>query len=365
MRGTAFFASAVSGALALILCPAAGGTLPRALQDRPNEVLGPQIHFVYAVPRDGVDRQLDSSGTIEGSVTSFLRWFARQTGGPTLRVDTYQGSLDVTFVRLAASDAAIASRGAFVRNAVEEELHGLGFNRPDTIYSVYYDGSSTYACGGAAWPPLVPGNVVVMYLHGRPPGSIPCDTQAFVGPNDEPAYWEYAMLHDTIHALGIVPTCAPHHTLSGHVSDSPSDLMYSGFAPWTFPLQLDIGHDDYYKHGHAGCLDLADSRYLTSAGPAPTLSISSFALSTPRAGRKVTARLKVELGGAPVTTAAVTCSARVRGRVLGALARRFRGSAAECTWRIPAFSRGRRLSGLVRVTSGSARVTRTFSVVVR
>jgi hypothetical protein len=173
------------------------------------------------------------------------------------------------------------------------------------------------------------------------------------------------MLHDTIHALGVVPTCAPHHTLNGHVSDSPSDLMYSGDAPWTFPLRLDIGHDDYFRHGHANCLDLADSPYLTSAGPAPTLSISSFALSPARAGRKVAARLKVELGGALVTTADVTCSARVRGRVLRALVRRFRGSTAECTWRIPAFSRGRRLSGLVRVTSGPARVTRAFSVAVR
>jgi len=365
LRRATFLASAVWGALALLLCPAASGALPRALQDRPNEVLGPQIHFMYVVPRDGVDRQLDSSGTIEGSVTSFLRWFARQTGGPTLRIDTHDGSLDVTFVRLAASDAAIASRGAFVRNAVEEELHGLGFNRPDTIYSVYYDGSSTYSCGGAAWPPVVPGNVVVMYLHGRPPGFPACDSNGFAGPNDAPGYWEYAMLHDTIHALGVVPTCAPHHTLNGHVSDSPSDLMYSGDAPWTFPLRLDIGHDDYFRHGHANCLDLADSAYLTSAGPAPTLSILSFALSPARAGRKVAARLKVELGGALVTTADVTCSARVRGRVLRALVRRFRGSTAECTWRIPAFSRGRRLSGLVRVTSGPARVTRAFSVAVR
>ena len=134
MSRAAFPAGAVSALLALLLCPAAGGALPRSAQDRPNDVVGPQIHFVYAVPRDGIDRALDTSGGIEGSATSFLRWLSRQTGGATLRVDTYQGSIDVTFIRLAATDAAIASRGAFVRNAVEEELHGMGFNRPDTIY---------------------------------------------------------------------------------------------------------------------------------------------------------------------------------------------------------------------------------------
>jgi hypothetical protein len=53
------------------------------------------------------------------------------------------------------------------------------------------------------------------------------------------------MIHEIMHALGFVPTCAPHQTLAGHVSDSPNDVMYAGGAPWA-PSTLDVGHDDYY-----------------------------------------------------------------------------------------------------------------------
>jgi hypothetical protein len=80
-----------------------------------------------------------------------------------------------------------------------------------------------------------------MYLRGRPPGSIPCDTTGLAPVGAPPGHWEFAMLHDLLHGLGLVATCAPHHHLSGHASDSPNDLMWSGNAPWQLPPQLDIG----------------------------------------------------------------------------------------------------------------------------
>ena len=65
------------GLLVLLLtgiCGAAAAAptaLPRATQDRPDEVRGPQLHAVYAVPSDGGDRGLDTSGAIAASVASF------------------------------------------------------------------------------------------------------------------------------------------------------------------------------------------------------------------------------------------------------------------------------------------------------
>ena len=84
------------------------------------------------------------------------------------------------------------------------------------------------------------------------------------------------MIHEVLHALGFVPTCAPHHTSAGHVSDSPADLMYAGSAPWT-PSTLDLGHDDYYDAQVPGCLDLATSPYLASAQPAATTTAATAA----------------------------------------------------------------------------------------
>lgn len=57
-------------AAAFVLAPPAGAALPRTTEDRPDEALGSQVHFVYAVPADGVDRALDTSGAIGRSVTS-------------------------------------------------------------------------------------------------------------------------------------------------------------------------------------------------------------------------------------------------------------------------------------------------------
>jgi len=248
---------------AMAFASPAGAALPRATEDRPDEALGSQVHFVYAVPADGVDRALDTSGAIGRSVDSFVRWLAGETGGPSLRVDTFSGELDVTFVRLEETDAQFAARGAFVVTAIEAELERRGYlGKPSRIHAVYYDGSSTYACGGAFWPPLLLGKVIAMYLHGL--GGL-CSLPV----GESLGYWEFAMLHDIFHA------CAPHHTLSGHVSDSPNDLMWSGDQPWQLPPRLDIGRDDYWGHGRSDCVDVSQSPYLTSAPSTRTLTVTT------------------------------------------------------------------------------------------
>lgn len=264
MRGALLAAAFLVSAL-----PAAAGSgaLPRATADRPDVAQGPQIHVVYAVASDGTDRGLDTNGTIEASVRAWNGWLAGQTGGKGgLRIDTSAGSVDITFVPLPETDAQIAARGAFVRDELERLLHAAGLNAPDKVYAVYYDGTSTFACGGGAWPPTLPGNVAAMYLHGLPSGPVPCDRNP-IAPNGQPGYIDFSMLHELLHTLGFVPTCATHHTRAGHVSDATNDLMYAGDAPWQLPPLLDVGHDDYFAAGRAGCLDLAASPYLEGSPP--------------------------------------------------------------------------------------------------
>jgi hypothetical protein len=352
--------------LALLAPGAADAALPRSTVDRLDEQRGPQIHFVYAVPADGQDRRLDESGALEGSIASFQAWLAAETSGPNLRVDTYQGSLDITFFRLAAPDATLAARGAFVREGVEQELRAAGFDRADRIYAVYYDGSSTTACGGAFWPPQLQGNAVVMYLRGRPPGAF-CENNGFAAASAPPTYWEYAMLHDLLHGLGFVATCAPHHHLAGHVSDFANDLMWAGSQPWSFPARLDIGRDDYYGHGRTDCADLARSPYLTSnAPPPPVLNVVRFTATTRATpGRVFDATLAVTVDGAPATTGAARCAAKLGTRALRPIAASFSGSAARCRWRLPATARGKRLTGSVQAVVGQLSAKRTFTRAVR
>ena len=180
-------------------------------------------------------------------------------------MDTFQSSLDITFLHLSRTDAEVSSNGAYVRDVIERDLKAAGFNIANKIYAVYYDGRSTYACGGGAWPPSLPGVVAALYLLGEPPGAPPCWTNEFASPNGPPGYLEFSMLHEILHTLGFVATCAPHHTRSGHVSDSPQDLMYAGDDPWS-PSVLDFGHDDYFMHGTPSCLDLAQNSFLGASG---------------------------------------------------------------------------------------------------
>lgn len=339
------------------------GALPRAETDRPDEVVGPQIHVVYAVPSDGTDRQLDTSGAIEGSVASFQAWLAAQTGGARLRVDTYQGSLDITFARLDKPDAEIAARGAFVREEIEAYLDRRGLTTAGKIYAVYYDGTSTYSCGGASWPPYVPGRLTAMYLNGLPQGPVPCGSNPLR--SGEPGYWEFAMLHDILHTFGIVGQCAPHHTRAGHVSDSANDLMWSGDAPWQLPPQLDIGRDDYYGHGRSDCPDLARNEYLTTTPVAPPVTeVIAYSVGRARAGRSFSVSLQIEVNGELPSAGATKCSARVGTKKLRARAR-FSSGFGRCTWTLPRTTAGKRVGGTIRVVTEAGSATRRFSVRVR
>ena len=227
----------------------------------PDDLSGAQVHLVYAIPADGVDRALDTNGTIAGTVSVWESWLAGQTGGSVLRLDTYHGVDDITFVRLPQSDAEMASHGVYVRDVIEADLRAAGLIVAGKIYAVYYDGSSMSSCGGGSWPPELVGSVGALYLHGAPPGAPACDTNVFASQGEKPGYLDFAMLHELLHVLGFVPSCAPHAVLRGHVSDSNTDLMYAGPLPWN-PTTLDVGRDDYYGAHIPGCLDLADSPYL-------------------------------------------------------------------------------------------------------
>jgi hypothetical protein len=237
----------------------------RSVENRPDENAGAQVQVVYALPADGEDRHMDTDGTISASVDAIQAWLAGETGGRTLRFDTYNSEYDILFFQSRRADADLAAEGAFVRDALEAEMEQEGIIAPGKVYAVYYDGLSTYACGGGAWPPSLPGVVAAMYLKGDIPSVYDCTLNAFASAIDEPDSAEYVMLHEILHTLGFLAPCAPNEHSEGHASDSHFDLMYSGPEEEGDPRVLDFGHDDYYNHSKPGCPDFADSEYLSDA----------------------------------------------------------------------------------------------------
>lgn len=246
---------------------------PRALVDLPDDDPGYQVHILYVVASDGEDRELDTNGAVERSVAAWNEWLASQTEGRRLRLDRVDGALDVTFVRLDRTDAQINAYAPYVRDHLETELILKGFNAPNKIYHVYYDGGNeqTGTCGGAARPPTLPGTVGAIYLNAIPLVGAPCHSNSLAASVDSPGYLEFASLHEIVHGLGFVPDCAPNLTdyqfagtnraASGHVSDSNTDLMYAGPLSWN-PSVVDFNGDDYFEADLPDCLDLADSAFL-------------------------------------------------------------------------------------------------------
>ena len=242
--------------------------IERATTDRPDEKTGRQVHLMYVVPSDGIDEQLDQTGTLEGSARIWNAWLAAQTGGKELRIDTHGGGkVDVTYLKLARTDAQMNVAGGNVRAQLEFQLLLNGFNSVDKVYLVYYGGDGD-GCGRGAWPPTLPGNVGAVYI-GAAAG---CTDTPFATGTEPPAFLEFMALHETMHVLGFAAACSPHHTETGHVSDGVTDLMYSGrqagAQPWR-PSTLDINLDDYYGLAVPGCLDLSNSAFLDPlpAGP--------------------------------------------------------------------------------------------------
>ena len=244
-------------------------TRDRAVTDRPDDVPGPQVHFLYVVPSDGADGQLDTNGAMEQSIARIERWFVTQAGSQDLRVDTYNGVPDITFVRLPHSDAQATAVNPWPLWVIGEDLVAAGFNDPAKAYAAFYDGHSTWACGGAKSPALP--KLGAMYLQAWPTGDWgPCrDAPGFGTGTDRPGYFEIGLLHEVMHVIGFAPSCAPHVTEVDHVDDSPTDLMYhpdaKSPAGWNWQnAVLDFNRDDYYRANVPGCPDLSNSPYLAS-----------------------------------------------------------------------------------------------------
>jgi hypothetical protein len=239
--------------------------LPYNASDRADDVEGFQIHFLYILPSDGVDDFLDVNGKIALSAAAMNSWLEGQTQH-RLRFDTYEGELDVSFMRLPYTADEIDNLGTSVLSLVEYEIKTSGFNASQKLFVVYYDGffvSKEGYCGLASYPPDGAGVTAVLLLRGyNPEYDLVCPRQ-FTQSEDYTGYFEMTILHELLHLMGAVPACAPSYT-DGHVNDSTQDLMYYQYDGSYSPLytQLDFGNDDYYGHGNPQCVDLARSIFL-------------------------------------------------------------------------------------------------------
>lgn len=251
--------------------------LTRVTMDRADDVAGAQVKVMYVLSSDGTDRQLDQDGALATSVEAWGRWVERASGGQRVKLDTYQGALDIAFYRLPRTDADISSFGITAINEIQAGITAAGYNNPNKIYAVYYGGNNLLHCGQS----LRSGGQAIAgaFLEATPAAFAPCSQQTvptnrtpgLTRSPDTPGYWEFTMAHEVFHMLGAVPSCAPHFSSGSHVNDSPTDLMGVFTRPGVDPTDpavrwnpsvIDFNRDAYYRHGRS-CVDVAHSVFLT------------------------------------------------------------------------------------------------------
>lgn len=145
----------------------------RTTVDQPDDAPGEyQVHIIYVEPSDvTAPTPLDINGTLRRSVNAFNNWLAAKTGGSRFRIDTCGQDIDVTYVKLTSTEAAMATGAgtglgpAFIRERLEERLK-TQFADSKKLYFVYWDGLTYGRCGGAPFPPALPGHFTSINVGG-------------------------------------------------------------------------------------------------------------------------------------------------------------------------------------------------------
>ena len=214
---------------------------------------GSRFHVIYAL---GNDATADSAmvASIRTELDLAGQWFATETGA-TLDIDRTGGQIDVTTWQLVNfTNAQLLQWEAQPNYGPLTQLAEDGFGFPDGgRYLVYIDGTSTNGYCGLAY------NAYATVYQNGGCGSVlaPVGSAADVGATVNTAQ---VALHEMLHALGVVPTCAPNFD-NYHAKDALHDLMWPVIGT---DKHVDVGHDDYFHHDHAGCVDIEDSPFLST-----------------------------------------------------------------------------------------------------
>ena len=224
----------------------------RTLIDRTDDVLGPQIHLIYAIPRDAEDKNWDTNGQIKKWIDQSQDWLDSQVKRK-LRYDTYKNDLDITFLKSSLSLSQMRSKmgdevkykdallpflmNEFLAQSPERDYKAS----PKTYLFVVSENLSTDSCGYAY-------NFSAMGL-GYTGGNCWQGTQDDTISPYGMSWPAKTIVHEAIHAFGV-----------DHICDSNSDLMWGkpecAGEFKSAPIVFDLDRRDYYG-GSKGGVDIS------------------------------------------------------------------------------------------------------------
>ena len=226
----------------------------RSLVDREDSTNDHQVHFIYAILKNGKDKEWDINGYIEKLALkvneNFLKWSSQNKKsnsiGQKFKYDFLKnGKLDVSFARLNLTRKQI-DEPDHPNGLIYKELFKQGFNNPKKVYAIISGFNSKHgnSDGGEGGP-------LFTILYG--PAIKSYGSKGM----------EIVILHELFHTQGAAYDCGKRTYKGAHVKGS--DVLGSGDVS----TKIDSKNDTYYKHGIEGCPDLADSVFLTPTSKNP------------------------------------------------------------------------------------------------
>ncbi len=259
-----------------LLADLVGVVLARNVQDDLDTGSRAQVHVIYAIPADIVEPS-GRADAIAHELTNIDAWLDAQSG-QTISWDRAAGSPEISTVRIGLRLADLAPRSSADRftsglqigftgtSRIEEQLVADGFGHPDKLYIVFLEGVYT---GGVCGVVLGTASSDIE-LEGQI--GDPRYAHVFIGSTCDdpsttslPGVSETAIVatHESFHALGAVPVCAPNDNAGAHISTNgaPGTDLMGQFV--VVNPSLDPGRDDYWGHARPSCPDLSRSPYLS------------------------------------------------------------------------------------------------------
>lgn len=234
-----------------------GRTLLRSSYDRPDDITGPQVHAVYVVRNGATDMMYDTSGDIERSLRHADEWLRRESG-KGLRLDTFKGRVDVTFLPLPPGFEARTGNDCSKMPCPNDQdfyahLRSLGRIDPNKTYLFFYSGglSGYVLCGGAGQGKSV---LLNLEVNGRF-----CSDAKWTESSSTALSWGLLALHELFHSLGAVCRSAPETDGDFH-SSVTNDIMH-GRAKGD--VKLDPNRRNYWGNVPPGCTDLSTNPLFT------------------------------------------------------------------------------------------------------
>jgi len=236
--------------------------LPETSMDRPDDVVGFQIHVVYVTVVDSPSHDQHGKGLVQMWAQLAQDWLARRIG-KRLVLDTYRGSLDVSVLHSAYTKAELALKGAESSGAVgggalgklrSEYLAASGsasLRGKNLLFFVDATLSDSY-CGWAD----TPGSLALVIT--APGGRCWAGTSAFLGRGTGLNWPSVTMIHELLHNMGVRHVCVDGTDIM--IGDGCTAGRGEG------AVTIDVTHTQYLGASAAGADILGEKVWTDGSG---------------------------------------------------------------------------------------------------